>query len=656
MRVFSRYIFTGLLLLVLSGSRAQSDSLVRKLLENVRDASYYDSLKVFSAGKKVLEAGKDYNQHAILSELNIYYGNHFFYTINYLRAQYYYELALKEAQLAKSSHLSVLARLRLTYIESETEPLEQIEKKIRLLEKEAKANNDFENQAEILNMYGVLNNDAGKSDAAARYYVEGLNLAKTKNLPYYEATFHNNLGLIKYVLDEIDNALLDFSEVIKISKKINNKRLQSHAKLNMCLILLAKENYKEAHELFAEVIEYASANHHPLELASAYSNLGAAYVQNKNPKLGLQYADSSIHVLEKYGLKNEMVEAYLGKSQIEIELNKFKDAEKTLDIPHQLIVKSKNKEQESQYYLAVYELYNRQKNYKKALENYLLYTTTAKELESKLNSKALEELQLKYSVQAKEIELEKEKTKSLMLEKSNQEERFIKWITIGASLILLILVSMLLYNRYIRSIREQQAAFSRELIKNSEAERSRLAKDLHDDIGQSLSILKSKFTNKNQFENTEIISKEIERVIDQTREISRNLYPSYLEKIGLERAIAGLTESVQTNYQIECSYDITGADRIPMATATHIYRILQECVNNTIKHSKATALKISIEHNKNEYVLNYLDNGNWKKGNIKESGIGLLSIKERAKIIGGNLSIDENDIKGFKLTLKFDLS
>jgi len=635
---------------------AQNDSLIKKLMNGVRDASYYDSIKVFKAGAEVLKVGKDFNQHELLSELNIYYGNHFFYTINYARAKHYYELALKEAQLAKSSHLSVLARLRLTYIESETEPLEQIEKKIRKLEKEAIASGDVENQAEILNMFGVLNNDAGKSDAAARYYVEGLNLAKTKNLPYYEATFHNNLGLIKYVLNDIDNALLDFSEVIKISKKINNKRLQSHAKLNMCLILLAKENYKEAHELFAEVIEYASANHHPLELASAYANLGAAYVQNKNPRLGLQYADSAIHVLEKFDLKNEMTEALLGKSQIEIELAKFNDAEKTLNRAHQLILKSKNKEQESQYYLAVYELYNRQKNYKKALENYLLYTSSEKELESKLNSKALEELQLKYNVQATEIELEKEKTKSVLLEKSNQEERFIRWITIGAALLLVILVSMLLYNRYIRSVREQQAAFSRELIKNSEAERSRLAKDLHDDIGQSLSILKSKFTNKNQFENTDIISKEIERVIDQTREISRNLYPSYLEKIGLERAIAGITESVQTNYHIECSYDITGADRIPMATATHIYRILQECINNTIKHSGATALKISIEHSKNEYILNYMDNGNWKKGNIKESGIGLLSIKERAKIIGGNLTIDENDTKGFKLTLKFDLS
>jgi signal transduction histidine kinase len=346
----------------------------------------------------------------------------------------------------------------------------------------------------------------------------------------------------------------------------------------------------------------------------------------------------------------------LGRSNVELELSNFTESEKALMHADTIIRKNKVSESIPDYYYLYYLMYNKKKEYKKALDYHLLYTKAKEEVQLKLNTKALEELQLKYNVQQKEIDLEKEKTKSVLLEKSHQEEVYLRWILLSVAFIAIILVAVVFYLRYYKAIREQQAQFSRQLITNTEAERSRIAKDLHDDIGQSLSILKSKFTNKNQFENSDIISKEIERVIDQTRQISRNLFPSYLEKIGLKSAIAGLAEGVQNNNKIECSFEVAdAAEKIPSETATHVYRIIQECLNNTIKHSKASALKISLTFDENVFILQYMDNGEWKKTSLKDPGVGLLSIKERAKIIKGNLQIDENEIKGFKLTLKFNI-
>jgi signal transduction histidine kinase len=361
-------------------------------------------------------------------------------------------------------------------------------------------------------------------------------------------------------------------------------------------------------------------------------------------------------VLKKYDFKSELVRAYLGRSNVELEFSNYAEAEKALMHADTIIRKSKNSESLPDYYYMYYLIYNKKKEYKKALDYHLLYTKANEDVQLKLNTKALEELQLKYNVQQKEIDLEKEKTKSVLLEKSHQKEVYLRWILLSVGFIAIILVAVLFYMRYYRAIRNQQAQFSRQLITNTEEERSRIAKDLHDDIGQSLSILKSKFTNKNQFENSDIISKEIERVIDQTRQISRNLFPSYLEKIGLKRAIAGLAEGVQNNNNIECSFEVAdAAEKIPSEIATHVFRIIQECLNNTIKHSKASALKISLTFDENTFMLQYMDNGNWKKTSLKDPGVGLLSIKERAKIIKGILQIDENEIKGFKLTLKFNL-
>lgn len=633
---------------------AQNNTDHKNQLQNVKEASYYDSVSVFSEGNKALKLANAGNLAETKAEVFIYYGNHFYYTRNLDRAKFYFEMALVEAEEANSSHFIILAKIRLAYIQIESEDFKNIEKELFLLAHEAEEQNDFENVAEILNMRGIYHEREGDPKTTANLYLEGLNLAKKHNLEYYQATFHNNLGLLKFNIASPESALPDFSEVIRIAKKINNKRLLSHAQLNVCLVLISQKNYKDAHDLFAEVIRYASQNKHPLELASAYANLGGAYVQNKDFNKGLLYIDSAIYVLKKFDFKSELVRAYLGRSNVELEFNNYAEAEKALMHADTIIRKSKISESIPDYYYMYYLMYKKKKEYKKALDFQLLYTKAKEETQLKLNTKALEELQLKYNVQQKEIDLEKEKTKSVLLEKSHQEEIYLRWILLSVALVAIILIVVIFYLRYYKAIREQQAQFSRQLITNTEEERSRIAKDLHDDIGQSLSILKSKFTNKNQFENSEIISKEIERVIDQTRQISRNLFPSYLEKIGLKRAIAGLAEGVQNNNKIECSFEVAeAAEKIPSEFATHVYRIIQECLTNTIKHSEASALKISLTFDGNTFMLQFMDNGNWEKTYLKDPGVGLLSIKERAKIIKGNLQIDENEIKGFKLTLKF---
>jgi signal transduction histidine kinase len=194
------------------------------------------------------------------------------------------------------------------------------------------------------------------------------------------------------------------------------------------------------------------------------------------------------------------------------------------------------------------------------------------------------------------------------------------------------------------------------LINNIEEERKRISMDLHDDIGQSLSIIKSKIINVAKTENTNDIENDLARVINQTREISRNLYPSSLEKIGLVRAVASLMQELQNVKGLECSYDIDEAIlEASKDIQTNIYRIIQECVNNTIKHAGATGLKVTINKAGNEYLMTYVDNGTGIKNKRNVPGIGLLSINERAKIINGHVEIDEKNDKGFRLMLKFKL-
>ncbi|MFN7013742.1 MAG: sensor histidine kinase, partial [Bacteroidia bacterium] len=183
-------------------------------------------------------------------------------------------------------------------------------------------------------------------------------------------------------------------------------------------------------------------------------------------------------------------------------------------------------------------------------------------------------------------------------------------------------------------------------------------KDLHDDIGQSLSVIKSKvhLYKQGQTQNLEGLEEAIGEIIEQTRQISRSLYPSYLEKIGLTRSVATMLDKVQRDTNIVCSFEISEeTENLDLEKKTHIYRILQECINNTLKHSNATALKIAINKENDLLKLTYQDNGKGISKNEFSTGMGFMSIRERVRIINGILSFDDKRDKGFKLTLKLEL-
>ena len=634
----------------LFSSFSQQKEDISMLLKQVKEASYYDSARLFKAGENVIKIANELSNQAAVAEVHLYYGNYFFYTRNLDQSKKYFEQSLTESKKTDNSHLQVLAQIRLSYLEYEVGDKEIGLKELENLFLLSKKTKDYENLAELYNLLGIIKEETNKLQDAAKLYMEGLALSESKNLLYYPAVFQNNLGLIKYYSGQPDDAVEDFKRGLETAKKENNKRLISHIQINLCVFYVGKNKLNEATVILREVLRYFRENNLPEELASAFINFGAAF---DNPSAAIPYTDSAIVVLKKHNLNRELTKAYLTKSDLLIQLKKDKDAFSVLEEAKLLAKKTGSLDDIASCYQLSYRIQTFRKNYKEALDAYTSYIQTKDSLDKNQTGKVIKEMQLKYNVQKKETELEKEKTKTIILEKINQEERFKRWLTVGIALTLLLVLMIAFYLRYLRKLREQQEHFSRQLIENTEKERLRIARDLHDDIGQSLSMIKSKIS-AGKTETSQNLEGELGRVIEQTREISKNLYPSYLEKIGLVRSVARLVENIQASTKLECSFEVADdVDQLPINTKTHLYRILQECVNNTIKHSGASALKISITKKNDEFELIYQDNGKGIEDQKEINGIGMFSIKERAKIIHGTLHFNDKNQKGFKLILKF---
>lgn len=223
-----------------------------------------------------------------------------------------------------------------------------------------------------------------------------------------------------------------------------------------------------------------------------------------------------------------------------------------------------------------------------------------------------------------------------------------------------------LYRIRIARLQQQQAAqreFSRGLIASQEAERKRIAAELHDSLGQNLLVIKNRVTlargsGTDPHDELEEIGKLATQSLEEVREISQNLRPYQLDRLGLTKALHGLVRKVGESARVQCTADITPLDRVfPSEAETNLFRIVQEALNNVLKHSGATEARVVIEREDARVRLRIEDNGRgfeWplKPGGDHAHGMGLGGIAERVRILGGKLDIETAPGRGTKLHIE----
>ncbi|MFO7447289.1 MAG: histidine kinase [Ignavibacteriaceae bacterium] len=244
------------------------------------------------------------------------------------------------------------------------------------------------------------------------------------------------------------------------------------------------------------------------------------------------------------------------------------------------------------------------------------------------------------------------------------------WWFRGFIIILFLIIGPLIYYRRVSGLqkdKKKQQDFSMRLINMQEQERKRISSELHDSIGQNLLIIKNMLEvsaesslSKDEL-NTQL--KELSNIaslsIEETRNIASNLHPYQLNRMGLTKAFNAMMRNLEasTKLKITCFLDdVQGI--FNKETEAHIYRIVQESVNNVLKHSGASSLNFLMKKNSNEIRILISDNG--RGFDIKEveskdtslvGGLGLFGLKERARIIGGTLVIFSEIGKGTDIEL-----
>lgn len=220
------------------------------------------------------------------------------------------------------------------------------------------------------------------------------------------------------------------------------------------------------------------------------------------------------------------------------------------------------------------------------------------------------------------------------------------------SLLALISISVFLFIHYKnRAERKRNETYTHHLIKAQEEERTRVARELHDSVGQKLMLLTKKTKSIGNSEMEALAG----NTLEELRNISRGLHPANLERLGPTVAIRTMIDEVDANTNIFFTYDIAYIDTLISKEASlHLYRIIQEVLNNMVKHAEAKSASITIEKKGMNIETVISDNGIGFEQSEKlksSASLGMKTLLERAKILHSKIEIKSQVNKGTTITL-----
>ncbi len=563
-------------------------------------------------------------------------------------------------------------------------------------------------------LYGNLIKNRGDNDSALYYFRECLTLNLIlKDTLKYIAIYNSMAGLYSDIY-EFDSSAIYFVKAIKYCEVTGRKSLLGKLYRNLGTAFTRMEEFGKADEYLNKSLEINRQNNDQKTIVQNLTSLANNSNAWNKPDLALKYfgeaeslaktIDDSIPMadiensranvfrdmkdysralqgynkaLEIYRRKNQMlgIVTCLGNiGCVTCEQGKYKEALSLHDTALSLSIKHGYKSLQKSALSNISDIYRRMGNYREAYEYQTLFYNLKDSIFNMDKEKLIADLTLKY-------EKEKDQSQILVLEKENLQmdlslrKRTIQrnaYLFTGVVVIALALFLVLYFRqraikdkiiaeqKILKLEEEKKFLAAKALVEGQEEERKRIANDLHDGLGVLLSAAKMQFSSIHDTNpaNTPIIeraSQLLEQASSDVRKISYNMMPGLLTKLGLYEAVEDLFDNINDKGNLKAQLEIAdNLRRLPENQEIMLYRIIQEMVNNTIRHAGAKNIRLQIMAVDDNLNINYSDDGKGfdAEKTPESKSIGLNSIKSRVNFLNGNLTMDSKPDEGVKYFIR----
>jgi two-component system NarL family sensor kinase len=457
--------------------------------------------------------------------------------------------------------------------------------------------------------------------------------------------------------DDLPHAEKLLQETLDHFSEINEPKVKVNILHTLANIYGMQEKYPEALQVDKEGIELCSAPDMRLFQSQFYDNMANCYMYSQRYAEAKEYFLRSLLIDSSFDNKKQMSDTYLNLGNLALMQKKYPEAKANLLHAVSLATESGYKQGKYQALLFLSDVY-KQSNESSAAMDALNNAYTLKDsIINERTENKIAELETVYQSEKKEAQLKLQKAE---ITKKN----YLLWGA-GAVLVLLVLSGINFYRkRQVQNklqlqaeVMKQQDLSTKAVIVAEEKERKRIAADLHDGVGQMMSAAKM---NLSAFENdipfaSDIQKQSFEKIISlvdescrEIRSVSHQMMPNALLKAGLASAIKEFIDKIDTRV-LKVNLHSEGLnERLDGNVETVLYRVIQECVNNVIKHSGAGSLDISLIKDTDGIAATIEDNGKGFNTKDKEKfeGIGLKNILSRIGFLKGTVDFDSSPGKG----------
>lgn len=415
----------------------------------------------------------------------------------------------------------------------------------------------------------------------------------------------------------------------------------------------ALENNFKAVELFKKAGEYGYAR-------TWYSNIGNTYTKTGD----LQNAEK--YTLEALSDPTETwrVVTLVNLGKIYLEQGRFADAQKTLDSALVASQERGSKRILSEAYYHLHELRVKQNNFKEALAFYEKHKTNEDEMLNEAKARQINELSVQYETHEKEKQLLEQKA---IL--AQQELKIRKKNTAIYSTTALVLVSVALsffvYRQQklknLQLVKDAQLADAHSQImaqKKLNDQRLHIARELHDNIGTYLTFMKTSLEKWQDYNGNGRVKEVVQLMKKTATELRHTVWILNNESITLEEIILRIRDLMQFNQQdVSLSADVIGNDQLVLDNiqSTHLIRVIQEAINNALKHSGATQVDVLLYGNEHDISFEVRDNGTGFQQSAEGDGNGIVNMHYRMNKLGGTLQVKSNAETGTMIRGMFHL-
>jgi len=449
----------------------------------------------------------------------------------------------------------------------------------------------------------------------------------------------------------IEKAIEQREDLIQEIKKLNLKQYLSTHLYNQSIDYKKLNNDIKRYELLKEALALSDSSFSPnFNFTAIYSSLSEHFSLNNDIENAGKYLAKAEEFLPKIPNDRFAKSIYLmALIQYNIMTNNWVLAkEKSLERLE--ILKNLGLDEETiNTHQTLSEIYLKLGDNERAYNHLNIHTTLKDSIFNQSKTNALIYYQTLYETERKQKELSENRSSIALLEEKNSSMR--RQYVFGGITLTLGFILLFLYKnqRDLKLKKEMNEKYTQDLLIAQEEERKRVSKDLHDGIGQSLLLIKNKVVLSKDDSTKSLV----ENAIEEVRSISRALHPFQLQELGVTKAIQTIIYQIDESTELFITSEIENIDGLfNLQQEVNIYRIVQECFNNILKHSQATGVKIEIKKMDKHLHMYIKDNGKGFDFSEKHNdfkSIGLKTLKERTRLLKGTIKLESQTGKGTSL-------